>query len=270
MSRTEVDADQIAEALRELGVGPGELLLVHSSLSSFGWVDGGAEAVIDALLEAVQPQGTVLVPTHTWDRIGGSNVVFDVRRMPSGVGRITEVFRNRPDAWRGLHPTHSCAGIGPETAAMLSDHEKDITPCGPRSPYQRLIRRPGKIALLGVSLFVNTSFHALEEMACVPWAFDRFAMLYTVDHDGRRRQVPSRLHSRGMKRDFEKMEPVLEDAGVLKKTTVGQATVRVVDASGMAEVCLPMLAEDPFVFLASSPAKEERRRYEQWSRRRRW
>jgi len=259
-----VTREQIAFGLRELGVTDGDVLLVHSSLRSFGHVDGGADAVIDALLDAVGPQGTVLVPTHTWDRVNARNPVFDVRLTPGCVGLIPETFRRRPGAYRGLHPTHSCAGIGPMTHELLDGHETQVTPCGRKSPYQRLMDCGGKIVFLGVDLRVNTSFHALEEMAAVPWLFVRFEMLYTIDHDGRKIPVPSRRHGERHPRAFEAMEPVLGREGVLRKGRIGRAEVRVVEAAGMERVVMPMLARDPFLLLRRDVAERERRRYEHW------
>ena len=66
-----LEARQVAE-LRALGVRPGMNLLVHSSLKRLGPVDGGAEAVIDALLEAIDPGGTLMMPTHTWKVVTSS------------------------------------------------------------------------------------------------------------------------------------------------------------------------------------------------------
>jgi aminoglycoside 3-N-acetyltransferase len=264
VAAVEVSEDDIRSGLEALGVGRGDTVLVHSSLSSFGHVEGGAGAVIDALAAAVGTDGTVAVPTHTWHSICADNPVFDVREMPSEVGRITEVFRRRPRALRSLHPTHSCAALGPRAEVLLRDHEKDITPCGPRSPYQRIIRWGGKLVFLGVTLFVNTSFHALEEMACVPWAFNRFELLYTIDYEGKKRPVPSRRHTNGLRRAFEELEPVLAEGGALQKGRIGEADIRVVRADRMATVLLPMLAEDPFLFLAPGGAALERERYERW------
>lgn len=270
--RAEVTQEEIADGLRCLGVRAGDALLAHSSLSRFGHVVGGAEAVIDALLDAVHPEGTVMVPTHTWDRIGAGNPAFDVRHTACCVGLIPETFRARPETYRNLHPTHSCAAIGPLTHELLDAHETQVTPCGAKSPYQRLMALGGrgKIVFLGVDLRVNTSFHALEEIAGVPWLFDRFEMLYTVDHEGRRLAVPSRRHASDMPRDFERMEPILESGGVLVKGRIGEAQVRVVDAAGMEGLIVPMLAEDPFLPLAPEAARRERRRYQEWQAAKGW
>ncbi len=264
MGEAVVTRGDVSEGLRALGIAAGDLLLVHSSLSRFGRVEGGAEAIIDGLLDAVGPRGTVLVPTHTWDRVNARNPVFDVRRTPGCVGLIPETFRGRDSALRGLHPTHSCAAIGPLEVEMLAGHETQVTPCGSRSPYQRLIERRGRIVLLGVTLLVNTSFHALEEMAAVPYLFDRFEMLYALDYEGRRIAVPSRRHADGLLRAFEAMEPVLAREGALARGRIGEATVRVIDAAAMERTVMPLLAEDPFVLLAPEAARRERARYERW------
>jgi len=104
--------------------------------------EGGADAVIDALLDAVGSGGTVSVPTHTFRDVNARQPVFDYRTTPCCVGRVPETFRRRPDALRSLHPTHSCAAIGPRSEELLRDHEVDVTSCGGRSPYRRLMRWP--------------------------------------------------------------------------------------------------------------------------------
>ena len=90
--------DAIVRDLQDLGVLPGSLILVHSSLRSLGWVEGGAETVIDALLEAVAPKGTVLVPTLTGSaQLSPENPpVFDPTTSSCWTGVIPEAFRQRP------------------------------------------------------------------------------------------------------------------------------------------------------------------------------
>ena len=254
----------IVDGLRRLGIERGDALLVHSSLSSFGYVDGGADCVIDALLQAIGTEGTLVLPTLTFSIVNASNPVFDVRTTPSVVGRITEVFRQREGVIRSLHPTHSCVAAGPLAHALTQGHERDITPCGRRSPFARLIDAQGKIVFLGVNLACNTTFHALEEAACVPWLSDRWEDLYSITREGRKLYVPSRRHSTGMNRDFLKMEPVLERASVLTRGSIGAAEVTVVDAAGMEKVVLDKLTKDPFLLLSQDVASGERSRYERW------
>ena len=110
----EVIREDIAAGLRAIGLPVGAVALVHSSLSSFGHVAGGAATVVQALLDAVGPEGTVMVPTLTGsEALGpGNPPIFDVRSTPCWTRRIPETFRLRADARRSLHPTHSVAAIG--------------------------------------------------------------------------------------------------------------------------------------------------------------
>ena len=64
-SAAPVTRASLAADLGRLGVRPGSVLLVHSSLSALGWVCGGAQALVEALLDALGPDGTLVVPTHT-------------------------------------------------------------------------------------------------------------------------------------------------------------------------------------------------------------
>ena len=95
--------DAIAAALREVGVQSGDVLFVHSSLSSMGYVEGGSDAAVDALLDALGPEGTFVVPTFTFSRRGGGRRVFDPANDPSEMGRISETARTRAGARRSRH-----------------------------------------------------------------------------------------------------------------------------------------------------------------------
>src|SRR5215471_3417369 len=121
---------RIVADLRKLGLEPGGIALVHSSLSALGFVVGGAEAVIDALEEALGTGGTLLLPTHSWEAMEAGCRVFDVRQTPSCVGIISETFRAMHGSIRSLHPTHSVAAIGPRAPWIIAAHDQCTTPCG--------------------------------------------------------------------------------------------------------------------------------------------
>lgn len=247
-----VTSGEILAGLRGLGVGDADTVLVHSSLSSFGQVEGGAEAVIDALQRAVG-QGLLAVPTHTWDTVHARQPVFHPRLSPSIVGRITERFRRRPHAHRSLHPTHSVAAIGREAAAFVAGHERWSTPCAWDSPYGRLVRAQGQVLLLGVTLDSCTLIHGFEEWSELPWVFNREEVLYTVLDDGTVLTVPSRRHTNapGYDRDYAALEPFLLRRGLLRTAPIGAATVRLLDASGAWEALRPLMARHPDLVLAN-------------------
>ena len=110
----QVTREDVARAAREVGIVPGDTVFFHSSLSSMGTVVGGPDAVIDGFLDAVGPEGTVAVPTLcNWAK-DEQHLVFsrwDPATTPSYVGAITEALRQRPEAFRSDHATHSVAAV---------------------------------------------------------------------------------------------------------------------------------------------------------------
>lgn len=148
-----VDAAMLRSDLDRVGLTSGRAVLVHSSLSQVGHVQGGATAVIDALLDIVSPGGTVLFPALTGKETDGPQhaPTMDVRSTPCWTGQIPETARLRHAAWRSVHPTHSVVALGAAAEHSVAGHQHSVTPCDQYSPYFRLIEEDGLILLLGVN-----------------------------------------------------------------------------------------------------------------------
>mgnify|MGYP006283553327 CR=1 FL=1 len=240
---------ELADGFRALGVSTGGVVLLHSSLKSFGRVAGGAGAVIDGLRDALGPGGTLVVPTLTGhEALSVLNPPrTDLRTAPCWVGAIPETLRQRPGAVRSIHPTHSCAALGARAAEITRGHELSPTPCGITSPYFRVAAAGGYILFAGCGLEVCTTLHTVEELANVGYHLqDGVAPAECIDMDGRRIATPVRLHSyAGPGRDFPALEPVLRERGHLRTGRVGDSEVRLVCAMGLIETALDNMRFDP-------------------------
>jgi aminoglycoside 3-N-acetyltransferase len=172
--------ERLGEELTSLGVRRGSVLLVHSSLKAVGWVCGGPVAVVQALLDALGPDGTLVVPTHTpdnsdpagwqhppvpeswWPAIRAHTPAFDPAVTPSQwMGVIAETARTWPGARRSDHPQVSFAAIGPAAEAVVADHKLDDM-LGEQSPLGAVNQLDGHVLLLGVGHGRNTSLHLAE------------------------------------------------------------------------------------------------------------
>lgn len=244
---TTIDRSGIAGDLVALGIEPGDEVVVHSSLSSLGWVEGGADAVVDALVEAVGDAGTVVVPTFTPN--AGREAGFDVAETPSETGAVTEALRSRPGAERSRHPTHSVAALGPGADAITADHAFS-NPLGPDSPLHRVAERGGKILLLGVGNERNSTIHVAEAIEELPYK-EPTEPAYVRDGDGGKREVESSVVGSGS--GFPKLDPVAECEGVFTRGSVGEADATLMRGAEILRVARAVLRDHPDFLLCHDP-----------------
>lgn len=252
-----VHASDIVEGLRTLGVRSGDNLFAHSSLSAFGYVDGGAEAVCDAVEEAVGPEGTVAVPTFTWRMNHDKEIVlFDVRRDPTENGLIPETFRKRPEALRCDHVCHSLAATGRRVEEMMGD---GIHSFGKGSSMYRLYELDFWYVFMGCGFNSCTALHTVEELMQAPYRYYRhFKGSTVIRADGSR--VPSQsiefLLYHPYNNDFGKMEAVFDNAGLLRTAHVGHSRFIAAKARHIVDLGVELLKNDIGYLL-----REESRKY---------
>ncbi len=178
-----LSSQRIARHLRKLGVTTGQTLLVSASLSSIGWVDGGAESVVKALRDVLGRAGTLVVPTGTADNSDSSRIYlartagmtpreirkfragmrpFDPATTPStGMGRIAETVRTHPGAIRSAHPQTSFAAVGPMATELMADHDLSCH-LGVDSPLGKMYCLGAWVLLLGTGFSACTALHLAE------------------------------------------------------------------------------------------------------------
>jgi len=244
-----VTKQMLIDVFRNLGVTPGMDMVVHSSLKSLGHVDGGADTVIDALLDTVGPKGTILMPVMTF------STVFNADTSTSETGLIGETMRKRPNAIRSLSPTHSTTGIGPKAKSLLDGHDAEI-PYGPNgfgSPLDKLAKGGGYVMLLGVSHVSNTTSHLILYHADIPF-LEQWRDVEVTSADGATRTVKAR-HA-GCSDGFERLDPALVDAGVQSSLKIGKAEVRLMKGQDLLGVGLKAMRNNPALMLCGNYACE--------------
>jgi len=239
-----VTRESIIEVLRSLGLGPGDSLFAHNSLSRFGWVEGGAEAVCHAYIDAVSPGGTVIMPAFTFALINKPDAVLDLANEPSCVGRIPEVFRTRFATHRSRHISHSVAAAGPQAEYFTAGHCRDAF--DENSAFRRLVDAGGYVVLNGADYNACTFFHCIECALPVPYMRmaekpDAFLRLPGGE------VVPAncRVHCPTMPYDFNRVAKMLDEEGLTRTATCGNSIIRCFPARAVFNRILDELKADP-------------------------
>jgi aminoglycoside 3-N-acetyltransferase len=243
-----VNKEDIKAGLRKLGLKKGDSVGLHSSLRSFGHVEGGADAVIDALLETVGEDGNIVMSTHSANlgkdqrtpeeiAMGVSWLLrilpYDPEKTPVRTGIIPETFRKRKGVIRGLDPSNSVAALGPK-AGDLSEG------------WHRLLELDGYILLIGVGLDCCTAMHLAEKRVRFP---ERILKKITPPKWFVEKYSGGEWeYDFGPYPDFAKLtEPCLE-RGIMKTVKVGESTLRLVEVRELIDLHVEYLEKDPDLF----------------------
>jgi aminoglycoside 3-N-acetyltransferase len=240
--RLTVTQADITAGLRSLGLQPGDVVQVHSSLSRLGYVEGGADAVVDAFLEVVGPEGTVMVPTFNH----GKADLYDRRTTPSISGAITEALRKRPESRRSIHPTHPYAAIGRHAEHLVAGH-LEVDTFDPLSPLGKLAELGGWVLLLGIGMVANTAAHIGEFRARVPCiGFNKWPR-QVLGEDGRTVRGWSVIWRNGPCRiEWEPLEERMRSQEMIRYGRIGEGDVRLMKAKDVIDTTYTMTQEEPY------------------------
>ncbi|MDE2735782.1 MAG: AAC(3) family N-acetyltransferase [Gemmatimonadota bacterium] len=217
---------ELVKDLRRLGVTPGMDLMVHSSLSAIGFVEGGAETVVDALLQAVGKRGTLLAPSFNHR----AAKVFNRLTSPTTNGAIPDALWRRTEAERSMHPTHAVAAIGPRASDYCHGHlEAGIW--APDSPIGKLVHGGGYILALGTTHDTSTAYH-VAEMSVPCGCIESFAIPdRIVREDGTVDEVLGLAFRNGpCPVPTHKLDSTLDRRKLQRRGKVGQAECELVKA----------------------------------------
>lgn len=224
----------------ELGVKPGMILEVHASLSSFGYVIGGAQTVVDALIDVVGYSGTILMPMHCsnnteptfWvnppvemglaETIRENTPAFHKKESESVcMGDIAENLRRRDGAVISNHPNSAYVAWGKYAKLLCNRHSLHFS-LSEESPTARLYELKGYVLLLGVGFDNCTALHLAEYRSdCRPILLQGAA----VEIEGRR--VWKKYLDIDVNSDeFVLVELELKEKGAIRDMKIGNSDVK--------------------------------------------
>lgn len=234
--------EDIISELRRIGLNNGDTVMVHTSLTSMGYVCGGAQTVIEALLEVVGENGTIMMPTQSWKNLDPETGVhwdadekdwdlirenwpaYDKNLTPTNtMGAVAEMFRQWPGTIRTNHPARSVAANGPLASYLAADHEYSNI-FGVGSPVDKLYERDGKVLLLGVGYDKNTSIHLADFRAEYPSKHNCVEHSAVMEDGKRVWKAYETLFVDG--EDFDEIGAAYEAAHEVSKGKIGNAVIR--------------------------------------------
>lgn len=240
MDRKIVLKEDIIKSLNEIGVSKGQCVMVHTSLSSLGFVCGGAQTVIEALIDVIGETGTIIMPTQSWKNLDPSCGVhwqepeewwqiirdnwpaYNKDITPTNtMGAVAEMFRKWKSALRSDHPARSVAAWGKYADYITQNHSlTDVF--GETSPIGKLYELNGYVLLLGVGYDKNTSLHLADVRANYPSKHNCVEHSAIIENGNRVWKSYETLYVDG--EDFNLIGREFERFCCVKKTSIGNGT----------------------------------------------
>jgi aminoglycoside N3'-acetyltransferase len=247
-ARPELAQAQVTAQLETLGVERGGVLLVHTSYRAVRPVEGGPQGLIQALRDALGPQGTLVMPSWGSD----DDSPFDPKGSPAAadLGVVAQTFWRLPGVRRSAH-LFAFAAVGPEADRIVAD-PLPLPPHIPESPVGRVHELDGQVLLLGVNHDANTTLHLAELVARVPYRVRKHC---TVLQNGRPVRLEYQENDHCCQR-FILADHWLRSRGQQQEGVVGHGVARLVRSRNIVAVACERLSQDPLVFLQGSGCAE--------------
>lgn len=222
----------IENGLRKVGLRGGDIVLLHSSVVSLGDFSGDADSIIDAFLAVIGNSGTLLAPCF------------------GKLGIIPELLKKRSGAIVSPCPVGTVVALGPAAEELCRDHWKPESPHAEATPYARLAEMGGYICLFGVDQDRNTFLHGIEARLKLSYLGEVSETFTTPSGE---QLTKTWRYYPGPHRDFIGLDHQLKDAGILQKTRIGDAEVRLMTAADVLDFGLKLGSSHPDFVLCSNP-----------------
>ncbi len=262
--------EALSVALSELGVKQGDTLVVHSGISSLGYLEGGADAMIDALNNTLGEGGTFMAPAFTFPYLmfdgdvnkGYSFRPYDTREGGAlrdktvKTGLLPKAMVKRKDVFRSNHATHEWVAMGKNAEEFVSGHGLLDAPTGESSPLGKALDKNASVVFLGCSPASNTFLHYVEVMANVHYTEP--AVIQFIDADGATKTATidkqlfgCRSFYKGLGDDFYK--EAIRRGLHIHEVPFGLSTLYRMELRELYDITMQMLSEEEFALLCKKP-----------------
>ncbi len=252
------DSTKLTAKLRQLGMRAGDSILMQSSFDQLNGFSGEAVDIIDCVLDVIGPTGHLFMVSMPY---GGAardylneGKIFNVRRTPSQMGLLSELFRRRSRVLRSANPMHPILAYGPRSEWVVEGHEDLAYSCGENSPFEKMLALDTKAFLFDVDLDVLTFAHYLEHIfrdtAPAQVYADEPIDTEIVDRSGNRRHVsvyPFAPESMKL-RNFGVLYDELMKDGRVAEARIGNTELRLVSLRDVLEGCRNLIAHGRHIF----------------------
>jgi aminoglycoside N3'-acetyltransferase len=240
-SRRELSKAEVVAQLSALRVDEGGVLLVHTSFSASRPIEGGPLGLIQALRDALGPDGTLVMPAWT----GDGDAPFDATATPAAadLGVVADTFWRLPGVIRSAHP-FAFAAAGPAAHKITSD-PLPLPPHIPQSPVGRVYELDGQVLLVGVGHDADTTIHLAEILAKVPYRVPKYC---TVMEGGKPVRIEYGENDHCCAR-FSSVDGWLGAHRLQAEGPVGHAHSRLVRSRDIVDVVVEELKREPLCFL---------------------
>lgn len=252
------DQSALTNALKDLGIGAGDTVLVHSD-STLSMELSGAEKWRDALsfqlecfMNVLGPEGTLVIPTFNYDFCEGKPYNHD--RSPSQVGLFSNFILSHPDSVRSFHPIFSFAAIGRRAPEIC--HGVPASSFGKDSMLDRLHKLDAGMVFFNVSFEFCTFIHLVEQARRVDYRYLK-DFSGEVTRDGQTSHETFDFFVRYLDRDIVtylgRLEERLDTSGLLPTVSPGSGVIKHVKCRDVYRQADAMLDEQPYSLLEHPP-----------------
>ena len=247
-----ISKQQLVRDIKGIGVNEGDHLAISLSFKSVGYVKGGPNALINALIEVVGPHGTIMMPTHTSffhsSKVASNkiNYIFDYRKTKAETGIVPETLRNKNGSIRSHHPTFSNTAVGKFAEYLTVTHDEKSRYS---LPFSRLAKIDGKLLSIGIEKIIasHEAHYRAGLLSAVP---NRYSVKFQ-DDCGKVKIFEFNTSLSCVEKEPE-LIPILKKIGIVQEGRIGNAKANLIPIKKLLEVIPPLLRNNPSLYLCEN------------------